>query len=51
MSARQSCIKVNGSFYREVICSEPGFNQLNLVTMGVTLWKEGLREGGQYKKK
>lgn len=51
MSAWQSYIKVNGSFYKEVMCSEPSFNQLNLVTMGMTLWKEGLREGGQYKKK
>lgn len=37
MSARQSCIKVNGSFYKEVMCSEPSFNQLHLVTKGVTL--------------
>lgn len=51
MSAQQSCIKVSGSFYKEVMCSEPSFNQLHLVTMGLTLWKEGLREGGQYTKK
>lgn len=46
MYARQSCFNFSVSFSKEVICSELGFIKLNIVA----LWKEGLREGGQFKK-
>lgn len=44
--ARQSCYNFSVRFYKEVICSELRFIKLN----SVTLRKEGLREGGQFKK-